>query len=378
MKHFLKYYVFILNNIIDKMFSKKILFLDTVHPCLQQELEALGYQCDLNTKAPRSEIEKIIAQYFGVVVRSRITMDKKILSLAKNLKFIARSGSGMESIDVDFAKKKGILCINSPEGNRDAVAEQALGMLLCLFNNICRANEEVRKGKWNREPNRGVELNGKTVGIIGYGNTGSAFARLLSGFEIKVLVYDKYKSGFGTKEEKGRMGKWENGGGGIYEVSLKEIFKESDILSLYIPLNAETKYLVNDIFIKKFKKNFYLLNTSRGPIVKTDDLVKNLKSGKVLGACLDVIEYEETSFESLTPSDLRHGTGRPPLHLGRGGRRPEALEYLIQSDKVILTPHIAGWTVESYRKLSMVLAEKIKRAFSPPTPRRVELSRHKP
>lgn len=324
---------------------KKILFLDTVHPCLQQELEKLGYHCDLKTTEPRSGIIKIIHQYYGVMVRSRITLDKEILSLAKNLKFIARSGSGMESIDVEFAEKMGILCFNSPEGNRQAVAEQALGMLLCLFNNICRADKQVRGGEWNREANRGIELDGKTVGLIGYGNTGSAFARLLSGFNVNVLAYDKYKKV--AERQKSKAGSREKG---IQEATMDEIFKEADVLSLHIPLTAETHYLVNDDYIKKFKKDIYLINTSRGPIVKTDDLVKNLQSGKIRGACLDVIEYEETSFEKVGRQKTDDGSVEP-------------FEYLIHSDKVVLTPHIAGWTHESYRKLSQVLAEKIKKAF---------------
>lgn len=333
---------------------KKVLFIDSVHPCLQKELEKLGYNCEIKTNTPRSGIEKIISGYFGLVVRSRITLDKKILSLAKNLKFIARSGSGMESVDVNYARKMGILCINSPEGNRQAVAEQALAMLLNLFNNICRANEEVRQGLWNRESNRGTELNGKIIGIIGYGNTGSAFAQVLSGFNVTVLAYDKYKKGFGKQWKDGKVQekKPNSKNSPVYEVSLSEIFKHADIVSLHIPLTEETHYLADVQFFKKFNKNIYLVNTSRGPIVKTTDLVKNLESGKVAGACLDVIEYEETSFENLTK------TGTKAVKI------PPAFSWLLQSDRVVLTPHIAGWTVESYRKLSMVLAEKIRKAFS--------------
>lgn len=339
------------------MSAKKILFLDTVHPCLQKELEAMGYTCDFKIKEGRAEVEKIIHQYSGVVLRSRISMDKRLLSRAKNLEFIARSGSGMESIDVAYAQKKGIYCFNSPEGNRDAVAEHALGMLLGLFNNINRADREIRAGEWNREKNRGVEFNGKTVGIIGFGNTGSAFARLLEGFDVKILAYDKYKNLRKTNFYEFTNKKKETGK--IFKATMKDLFKEADVLSLHIPLTAETKYLVNDSFIKKFKKNFFLINTSRGPVVKTDDLVKNLKSGKILGACLDVIEYEESSFEKAgsRKAEVRRQNEEET--------RVDSFEYLKKSEKVILTPHIAGWTVESYRKLSQVLAEKIKAELHP-------------
>ncbi len=362
--------------------QKKILFLDTVHPCLQQKLEALGYHCEINIKDPVREIEKIIHRFFGIVIRSRITLDKKILSHAKNLKFIARSGSGMESIDVNFAHKKGIFCINSPEGNRNAVAEHALGMLLNLFNNINRADKEIREGKWVREKNRGLELGGKTIGIIGYGNTGSAFTKLLQGFDVKILVYDKYKNLKETNpNEFGEVAIGNKKERKIFTSSLKDIFSEADVLSLHIPLTEETIYLVQEVFIKKFRKNFFLINTSRGPIVKTDDLVKNIKSGKIQGACLDVIEYEEGSFEEIGRGKLEDGRQKSEKGSWSGengkwkmedGKREsgkgswnveESFEFLKKSDKVILTPHIAGWTVESYRKLSEVLAEKIKEKF---------------
>ena len=234
----------------------------------------------------------------------------------------------MENIDVAYAESKGIKCLCAPEGNRDAVAEQALGMLLGLFNNLFGANKEVREGKWIREGNRGVELMGKTVGIIGYGNMGSAFAERLKGFGVNVLVYDKFKKGFETDF--------------IKESSLEDIFKNADILSLHTPLTDETNYLINDSFIHKFSKNIYIINTARGKCLNTSDLVKNLKSGKVLGACLDVLEYEMVSFEALNTNEL-----------------PEAFQYLIKSDNVVLSPHIAGWTHESNQKIARILAEKI-------------------
>lgn len=306
----------------------KILFIDSNHSLLHETLIKAGHICDLNYSWTKEEIENNIHLYDGVVIRSKIKITKEIIDKAAKLKFIARAGAGMENIDVTYAESKGIKCLHAPEGNKDAVAEQAIGMLLALFNNLFRANQEVREGKWIREANRGVELMGKTVGIIGYGNMGSAFAERLKGFGVNVLVYDKYKKGFGTDFVK--------------ETTLEEIFKNADVLSLHVPLTDETNYLINDTFINKFSKNIYIINTARGKCLNTSDLVKNLKSGKVLGACLDVLEYEMVSFEALDTKQL-----------------PEAFQYLIKSDKVVLSPHIAGWTHESNEKIARVLAEKI-------------------
>ncbi len=306
----------------------KILFIDSNHPILHQTLEKSGHTCDLNYKWSLEEIITNIYEYDGIVIRSRIKITKEIIDKATKLKFIARAGAGMENIDTTYTESKGIQCLHAPEGNRDAVAEHALGMLLSLFNNLCRANKEVREGKWIREGNRGVELMGKTVGIIGYGNMGSAFAERLKGFGVTVLVYDKYKKEFGNNA--------------IKEVTLDEIFEKTDVLSLHTPLTDETHYLINDAFIKKFKKNIYIINTARGKSLNTADLVANLKSGKVAGACLDVLEYEMTSFENLDAANL-----------------PDAFQYLIQSDKVMLSSHIAGWTHESNEKIARILAEKI-------------------
>lgn len=306
----------------------KILFIDSNHSILHQTLEKAGHICDLNYKWTKEEITHHIHEYDGIVIRSRIKITKELIDKASKLKFIARAGAGMENIDTAYAESKGIKCLHAPEGNRDAVAEHALGMLLSLFNNLCRANKEVREGKWIREGNRGVELMGKTVGIIGYGNMGSAFTERLKGFGVNVLVYDKYKKGFGTNF--------------IQEVSMDRIFNEADVLSLHTPLTDETHYLINDTFIKQFKKNIYIINTARGKSLNTGDLVSNLQSGKVLGACLDVLEYEMTSFENLDASNL-----------------PAAFQYLIQSDKVMLSSHIAGWTHESNEKIAQILAEKI-------------------
>lgn len=260
-------------------------------------------------------------------------MDKEFIDKAKNLIFIGRVGSGLDSIDVEYANAKGIACLNSPEGNRDAVGEHVIGMLLALLNKICIANNEVKNGRWNREENRGLEIKGKTIGIIGYGNMGSAFAQKLKGFESNVIAYDKYKTNFGNDF--------------VSEVSLEKIFEETDILSLHVPLTDETTYMVNDNFINSFKSKIYLINSSRGKVVNTDDLVNNLKNGKVLGAALDVIEYEETSFEKLVAGSWKLEAN-------------PSFNYLKNVDNVILTPHIAGWTFESKIKLSMVLADKIK------------------
>jgi D-3-phosphoglycerate dehydrogenase len=291
-------------------------------------LENAGHTCDFNYNWTKEEIVNNVHLYDGIVIRSRIKITKEIIDKATKLKFIARAGAGMENIDVEYAEKKGIKCIHAPEGNRDAVAEHAIGMLLCLFNNLMRADKEVRQGKWIREGNRGIELMGKTVGIIGYGNMGSAFAERLKGFGVKVLVYDKYKKNFGNDV--------------IIETTLEHIFEEADVLSLHTPLTDETHYLINDTFINRFKKNIYIINTARGKSLNTADLVKNIQLGKVLGACLDVSEYEVVSFENIDAESL-----------------PEPFQYLSQSEKVILSPHIAGWTQESNEKIAQILAEKI-------------------
>jgi D-3-phosphoglycerate dehydrogenase len=306
----------------------RILFIDSNHPLLHTTLEKAGHICDLNYSWTKEEIIDNIHLYDGIVIRSKIKITKEIIDKASNLKFIARAGAGMENIDVEYAESKGIKCLHAPEGNRDAVAEHALGMLLCLFNNINRADREVREGKWIREGNRGIELMGKTVGVIGHGNMGSAFTERLKGFGVNVLAYDKYKKNFGTEF--------------IKESTLEEIFEHADILSLHTPLTDETHYLINDEFISKFKKNIYIINSARGKCLSTADLIKNLNSGKVKGACLDVLEYEMTSFENLDTAAL-----------------PQAFRELIKSDKVILSSHIAGWTHESNEKIAGILAGKI-------------------
>lgn len=308
--------------------AKRILFLDSNHPTFIDDLRKNGYVCDEDYKSSKTEIEEKISNYDAVVIRSRFKLDKTFIDAGTNLKCIARAGAGMENIDVAYAEKKNIRCVHAPEGNRDAVGEQAIGMLLALMNNLCRADQEVRNGKWIREGNRGYELQGKTVGIIGYGNMGSAFAQRLRGFDVRVLAYDKYKSNFGNDFVK--------------ESSLEDVFDHADVLSLHVPLTAETEYLVNTEFISCFRNPFWLINTSRGKVVKTDDVVNGLESGKIRGACLDVLEYESVSFEKMESATF-----------------PPAFQYLIHSDKAILSPHIAGWTFESHEKIAKVLVRKI-------------------
>jgi D-3-phosphoglycerate dehydrogenase / 2-oxoglutarate reductase len=311
------------------MSEKKILFIDQTHPCLQKELEEMGFVCDYFPEKGKEDIEKIIHQYTGVIVRSKITLDKKILEKATKLHFIGRVGAGMESIEVEYATSKNIVCMNSPEGNRDALAEHTLGILLMLLNKLNIADKQIRQGIRLREENRGIEIKGKTIGIIGYGNMGGAFAQRLKGFQANVISYDKYKFNYSDEFVK--------------ETTWDEIFETADIVSFHVPLTSETNYLFDQSLIDKFKKHIYLINTSRGKVVNTDDLVKGLKKGKILGAALDVIEYEDTSFEKLDESVL-----------------PEAYQFLLQAENVVMTPHIAGWSVESKYKLAKVLADKIR------------------
>lgn len=325
-----------MNETSNRTQTMNILFVDSTHPSLYQELEKLGYRCDLKFNLTKEEIENCIGNYDGIVIRSKIKLTKEIIDLALKLKFIARVGAGMENIDVAYAEAKGIKCLHAPEGNRDAVGEHALAMLLNLFNNICKANAEVSNGVWLREPNRGIELSGKTVGIIGCGNMGSAFAQCLKGFNCKVIAYDKYKKNYSNEF--------------VVESTLETLFNEADILSIHVPLTDETNYFIDNTFIQKFKKDIYIINTARGKVLKTDDLVENLKSGKVKGACLDVLEYEELSFEKISESI---------------NNKNPTFNYLSTAPNVILTPHIAGWTYESNQKMAAILVEKINALFNP-------------
>lgn len=272
-------------------------FIDTVHPILQQMLEEKGYRCVGLYDIDREGLKKLMSGYDGIIIRSRIKLDADFLSSATRLKFIARSGAGMENIDLDFCKDNNIVCFNSPEGNRDSVGEHALGALLVLMHRLKIADAEVRKGIWLREENRGTELTGKTVGLIGYGNMGSAFAQKLSGIGCKVIAYDKYKKGFSSSI--------------VTEVTMDEIFENANVISLHIPLTDETKYLINSDFISRMKKEFYLINTSRGQNVNTAELVTGIQSGKIKGTYLDVLEYEKSSFEKL---DLNDSSAHPREH----------------------------------------------------------------
>ncbi|HEY5688766.1 MAG TPA: 2-hydroxyacid dehydrogenase [Yeosuana sp.] len=309
----------------------KILHLDTNHHLLIEQLNDLGFINHEDYTSSKETIKSKIHDYDGVILRSRFTIDKQFLDAATNLKFIGRVGAGLENIDCDYAEKKGITLIAAPEGNRNAVGEHALAMLLSLLNKLNKADVEVREGKWLREDNRGVELDGKTVGIIGYGNMGKAFAKKLRGFEVEILCYD-------IKENVGD----EN----VKQVSLFELQQNADVLSLHTPQTPLTVNLINAEMIKQFKKSFWFINTARGKSVVTKDLVEALKTGKILGAGLDVLEYEKTSFENLFSTDM-----------------PEAFKYLIHAENVILTPHVAGWTVESKEKLAQTIVNKIKDKF---------------
>ncbi|MBQ0118114.1 MAG: 2-hydroxyacid dehydrogenase [Flavobacterium sp.] len=309
------------------MKTNKVLHIDTNHPVLWDGLATAGFENHADYTASKSEIEDKISDYCGVVIRSRFKIDAAFLDRATNLKFIARVGAGLESIDCAYAAAKGIALIAAPEGNRTAVGEQALGMLLSLFNNLNRANAEVKSGQWNRESNRGVELEGKTVGIIGYGNMGKAFAKRLQGFDVTVLCHDLLP---------------DVGDANAQQVSLKELKERADVLSIHTPWTPETNQMINAQFISEFSKPFWFINTARGKSVVTADLVEALKSKRVLGAGLDVLEYEKLSFESLFEAEM-----------------PAPLQYLVQADNVLLTPHIAGWTQESKYKLAKVILDKI-------------------
>ena len=311
-------------------FIMKILLVDKNHPLITEQLSAKGFLLDEDFTSSYDDVLKKILDYDGIIIRSRIPIDRNFIEHAKNLKFIARVGAGMENIDCEFAKASGIKLISSPEGNRDSVAEHVLGMLLILMNRLFIASKEVKNGIWKREENRGDELLGKTFGIIGYGNMGKAVAKRLSGFGCKVIFHDilpNLSDEFAT------------------QVSLEELKKESDILSLHLPITPETHYLLDEKFISEMEKDFYFVNTARGKNVKTKDLVEAIKNGKVKAAALDVLEYEKSSFENLETKN-------------------EDLQFLLNSEKVIVTPHIAGWTTQSKEKLAQFIVDKILMEFT--------------
>ena len=347
-----------------------ILHIDKNHELLINQLNDLGFINHEDYSSSKPEIEAKIHDYDGIIIRSRFTIDKHFLDKATNLKFIGRVGAGLENIDCDYAKSKGVFLISAPEGNRNAVGEHALGMLLSLFNKLNKADKEVRQGKWLREDNRGVELDGKTVGLIGYGNMGKAFAKKLKGFDVEVLCYD-IKDNVGDEN--------------AIQVSLQELQNKADVLSLHTPQTEATINMINSDFINAFKKPFWLINTARGKSVVTSDLVEALKSGKILGAGLDVLEYEKASFENLfkttvTSSIIENENiflfedksaacersllgldcARPDI---KQYNLPEAFQYLIKSSNVLLTPHVAGWTIESKEKLAQTIVDKIKKEF---------------
>jgi D-3-phosphoglycerate dehydrogenase len=318
--------------LLHTFFEMKILHLDSNHPLLISQLNDLDFINDEDYTSSKEEIEAKIHLYDGFIIRSRFSVDAQFLEKAINLKFIGRVGAGLENIDCIYAESKEITLISAPEGNSNAVGEHALAMLLSLFNKLNKADKEVRNGQWLREENRGIELDGKTVGLIGYGNMGKSFAKKLRGFNVEVLCYD-LKPNVSDKNCK--------------QVSLEELQQKVDVLSLHTPQTALTINMVSVDFINNFKKNFWLINTARGNSIVTTDLVVALKSGKILGAGLDVLEYEKASFENLFLKN----------------KMPEAFEYLIHSNNVLLSPHIAGWTVESNEKLAQTIVDKIRTTF---------------
>jgi D-3-phosphoglycerate dehydrogenase len=312
--------------------SRRVIFIDNTYPFLFQRLTELGFSCEAHYSTSREEILDQLSDCFGLVLRSRLRIDAEMLNKGKNLAFVARSGVGLEHIDLETAAQLGIQVLSSPEGSRDTVAEHAIGMLLMLMNNLGLADRQIREGNWVRAANRGIEIKGKTIGIIGYGNMGSAFAQKISGFGARLIAYDKFKTNYGDDL--------------VQEVELEQIWAEADIVTLHIPYLPENHYFVDDAFLQKFKKPIYLVNTARGTVLNTADLVKNLQSGKVLGAALDVFEYEEQSFENLKPADL-----------------PEPFQYLRRANNVVLTPHLAGSSLEANEGHARVLAQKIEKLF---------------
>lgn len=307
------------------MHQKKVIVTDFLHPYLADWLVDKGFQVDIQETITNDELFSIIENYEGLVLSTKINVTPTLIDKAKNLEFIARAGSGMENIDVVYAKSKGIHVVNSPEGNANAVAEHAVGMTLALLNNIVKSDAEIRNGVWQREPNRGEEIQGKTIGIIGYGHTGSRFAAKWGTFGVTILAHDKYKSGFGTTT--------------VVEASVEDIWEKAEIISFHLPLNAETQFYCNAAFINKMKRPFWLINTSRGKIVNTANLIEGLDQGKILGAALDVFENEK--FYQLEGTDLAQ------------------MQNLTKRHNIILTPHVAGWTHTSHLYLSKILAEKL-------------------
>ncbi len=306
----------------------RILIADRTHPILEEKLRAAGFDVSVEPDHDYQSLLRTVQGYNGLVVRSKVIIDRAFLDACPTLRCIGRVGAGMETIDVDYAEQKGIRCLNSPEGNRDAVGEHTVGLLLALLNNIARADAEVRQGLWQREANRGLELGNLTVGIIGFGNMGKAFAQRLSGFGCRVIYYDKYLINSTDPKDT------------IERISLETLQAEADVVSFHVPLTKETHHYLDSSFIAAMQKPFFLINTSRGAVVDTVALVEGMGNGKIRGAALDVLEYENMQADTL-------------------GDVPESVRYLMQSPRTVLTPHVAGWTVESKYKLAAVLADKI-------------------
>jgi D-3-phosphoglycerate dehydrogenase len=314
----------------------KVLHVDINHPLIIEQFNTLGFTNDEDYTSSKSEIEEKIHNYDGLIIRSRFTLDEAFLKKATKLKFIGRLGAGLENIDTRFAKEQDIFLAAAPEGNRNAVGEHALGMLLSLFNKLNKADKEVRNGIWDREGNRGLELDGKTVGIIGYGNMGKAFAKKLRGFDVEVICYD-IKGG--VEDDNAR------------QVGILELCQKAEILSLHVPQTETTVGMINSDLIEKFHHPFWILNTARGKCIKTEDLVAALQSGKILGAGLDVLEYEKASFEDMFKTE--NGKSHMPV----------AFKELLKMDNVLLTPHVAGWTIESKEKLAQTIVDKVWEKF---------------
>lgn len=304
-----------------------ILVADEMFPTLMPMLQDLGFHVDYQPAITREQMLAGIGNYHGLIIRSKTTLDQAMLDQASRLQFIGRAGAGLDLIDLDIVARRNIHLMNAPEGNRDSVAEHALAMLLCMLNHLIRADREVRQGLWKREANRGTEIGGKTIALIGYGNTGQAFAKRLSSFGCRVLAYDNHPDACSDAF--------------AIHSSMEEIFDQADVLSLHIPLTEQTRMLVDETYLNRFQKNIYLINTARGEVLSLPALQAALQSGKVLGACLDVLENEKIG--KLTPE------------------QQHTFDALTQSDRVIFTPHIAGWTHESYQRINEVLAEKISR-----------------
>jgi len=310
----------------------KVLHLEENHPALIEGLQALGFENDAAYTDSLHEILAKIDQYDGLIIRSKYPIDEDFLSRAKKLKFIGRVGAGLENIDLKAVELRNIHLLNAPEGNRNAVGEHTLGMLLSLMNRLKAGDAAIRSGQWDRESHRGWELSGRTVGIIGYGNTGKSFAQRISGFEVKTLCYDILDN---------------VGDQFALQVSWEMLQSQCEVISLHIPQTQQTRGMIDKKFIAGMAHPFWLLNTARGSAVVTDDLVTGLKSKKVIGAGLDVLEYETQSFSSIFDEK----------------ELPSALLYLIEAENVLLSPHVAGWTKESHFKMASTIVEKVKKLF---------------